>query len=319
MPKFLLKNFAVADGRVYRLNVADDKITKLSPKQAAARPNFNVLMANGDPTSFESKFEALETAAARPLAEILKRQSLAFLSQAQRIAIARFVAAQSFRTEAYRLGFQSGLINSDIGTAIGSMLTDIDQLAGLLALRKWVLLIAKEGGNPFYLGDNPVVLQNTERPGEAGELGLDMDGIEAFLPLSPLCALYMICPKIGGEIIGGYRNALRIVVAELAGIELGDFDVKSAASIARRTLQSAGQLYRAITNGLALEASAENIENLNYLQCAWASSGIFSNHADFTFAMRVFRDNPQYREVMRVRLHAIPAPIPIPPIPGTQY
>ena len=302
MPKFLLKNFADADGRVFRLNVADDQVTKLSPKRAASRPNFNVLLADGNPKSFESQFERLETAGARPLNEVVEKQTLATLSRLQRMAIARFVAAQSFRTEAYRLGFQRNEGNFDIGTAIDMMMADIDQLAGLLDERKWSLLVTKKC-DPFYLGDNPVVLQNTEKPGNAGELGMDMVGVEVFLPLSPVCALYMICPGHGQEIIDGYRNALRINVAWLAGVDLEDFDISSALPIARQVLGSTQPLYQAITIGSALEADHENVENLNYLQCAWASSGIFSNYPDFAFAKRVFRENPQYRDVLPVRLH----------------
>ena len=302
VPKFLLKNFADHDGRVYRLNVADDRITKSSPKQAAARLNFNVLLAKGSPRSFEEEFERLETGAARSFVDIIQNQSLTKLDSARRMAIARFVAAQSFRTEAYRLGFQPDPANPDIGSAIEMLIEDIDQLAGLVFARDWVLLTVNEGDQPFYLGDNPVVLQATENPEKARELGLDMDGVEAFLPLSPRCALYMICAKIGKEIVEGYRNALRISVAELSGIELEDFEVRQALPIARRTLQSAEPLYQAIVNGIPLPASSENVENFNYLQCAWASSGVYSNCSDFSFAERVFRENPQYRSVKKVRV-----------------
>ena len=302
VPKFLLKNFVDADGKVFRLNVVDDRITKLSPRRSASRPNFNILLANGVPKSFENEFEKLETAAARPLADVVHRRSLTFLTRLQRTAIARFVAAQSFRTEAYRLGLRGNRANLDLGTAMELMLVDIDQLAGLLDVRKWALMVTSER-NPFYLGDNPVVLQKTEHPGEAGELGFDMAGVEAFIPLSPVCALYMICPRHGREIVDGYRNALRINVAALAGIELEDFDVSSALPIARRVLGSTQPIYQAITHGSALAADDKNVENLNYLQCAWASSGIYSNFSDFAFAQRVFRENPQYRGIMPARIH----------------
>ena len=46
-----------------------------------------------------------------------------------------------------------------------------------------------------------------------------------------------------------------------------------------------------------LQLQPEHVENLNYLECSWARSAIYSNRRDFAFARRVFRENPHYREV----------------------
>ena len=108
VPRFLLKNFADDDGRVFRLSLADDKITKLSPRQAASRSNFYELLVAGEPKSFEKRFEVFETAAAPAVANIIKFQSLSVLSSKQRRAVADFIAVQSFRTEAYRIGLGLG-------------------------------------------------------------------------------------------------------------------------------------------------------------------------------------------------------------------
>lgn len=284
------------------MNVANDALTKVSPATAAARANFNELMVSGYPKSFEEQFQKFETSAARPISDILSSQTLSFLSIRQRASISRFVAAQAIRTDAYRLGLRARRKQYDVGAALDTQLSDIELLANFIRRRKWALMVTSSD-KPFYLGDNPVVLQDTEHPGRAGELGLDMDGVEVFMPLSPMCALYMLCPSIGGDIEDGYLDALRIVTANLGGIAIAKFDVEKALPIAQRTLESAGPLYRAITSGAALNVDADNVENLNYLQCAWASSGVFSNNSDFTFAKRVFRENPQYRSVLPVTLY----------------
>ena len=304
IPRFLLRNFADSDGRVYRFNVADDTVTKPPPKFAAARLNFNELLVDGDPKSFEDAFERLETAAAPAIAKVIELRSLHCITSQQRNALTRFIAAQTFRTEAYRLGLGAPGRQYDLGTTLAMHMSDLDALAGLIGQRRWALMIT-DSEEPFYLGDNPVVLQSTERPGRGGEVGLDMAGIEAFMPVSPNCALYMPCPTTGSEIIAGFWNALRIVSANVAGLELADFEVAKALPIARRTLESAGPLYRAMTLGEALIADEGNVQNLNYLQCAWSSSAIYSNRPDFSFASRVFRENPAYRDTMPVSLRQV--------------
>ena len=304
LPKFLIKNFADSDGKVYRLNIADDRVSKPPPKHAAARPNFNELLVHGHPKSFEQRFEQLETAAAPVIANIVKTQSLREISESQRGAIAEFIAAQTFRTEAYRLGLGVHGNRYDVGEVTELLISDVDPLAKLIERRRWALMVTT-GDMQFYLGDNPVVLQNTEYPGQAGELGLDMVGVEAFMPLAPNCALYMPCPTIGSDIVTGYWDALRIVTAGLAQVELNDFDVERALPIARRTLGNAESLYRALSHGEAFLADNKNVENLNYLQCAWSSSGIYSKRPDFSFALRVFRENPGYRKTMPVSIKRI--------------
>lgn len=303
-PKFLLKNFADKDGRVYRLDVANDKVSKPPPKRAASRPNFNELLVGGNPKSFEDGFERLETAAAPVIAEIIKNRSLSCIEAPTRIALAKFITAQTFRTEAYRLGLATQGRRYDVGAVLAMHMADLDALTDLIAHRWWALMITTDE-EPFYLGDNPVVLQSTEYPGRAGELGLDMKGVEAFMPLSPNCALYMPCPAMGSEIIKGFWSALQIVLGDLASSNSRDLVCDNAVPVARRVLDNAGPLYRALMYGEPLVADQDNIENLNYLQCAWSSSGIYSNRKDFTFALRVFRENPDYRGTMPVHLRQI--------------
>jgi hypothetical protein len=69
-------------------------------------------------------------------------------------------------------------------------------------------------------------------------------------------------------------------------------------------------LYRAMTMGVALPAQPEHVENLNYLECSWAHSAVYSNRRDFDFARRVLRENPQYREVPTTSLIDMIALVP---------
>ena len=60
VPKFLVKNFADLDGRVFCLNIHTDQVTKPPPKQAASEKGFNVFQVAGEAVSFEDRLEKLE-------------------------------------------------------------------------------------------------------------------------------------------------------------------------------------------------------------------------------------------------------------------
>src|ERR1700680_1535500 len=77
----------------------------------------------------------------------------------------------------------------------------------MIANRHWVLMVAT-GNDTFDLGDNPAVLQRTDNPRDGSQLGFDVAGVEAFLPLAPHCALYMPCRTISEERIERYHAAL---------------------------------------------------------------------------------------------------------------
>ncbi|CCD97732.1 DUF4238 domain-containing protein [Bradyrhizobium sp. STM 3809] len=297
VPKLLLKNFVDA-GRVYCFDIHSGEVTKPPPKFAACEPGFNDFEIDGKRVSFEDKFEKIETKAAPILKRILAERSLAGLSAPDRRHVARFVAAQSFRTKAFYEGLADKPSRSDYGTIFNYLWHSLFVVAQDIARRHWALMVI-EGDDAFYLGDNPVVLQRTCEPNNGKNLGFDVVGVEAFLPLSPVCALYIACSTISRMIIDTYEQAMavhRIARAKIfsgGGIGLADLLETQA------TLRRAGPIYKAFTEGAPLVATPENIDNLNYLQCSWALNKVHSNRKDFAFARKVFRQTPQYRETVR--------------------
>jgi hypothetical protein len=147
----------------------------------------------------------------------------------------------------------------------------------------------------FYLGDHPLVLQLTENPSAAAELGFDVEGVEAFMPLAPKCALYMPCVSVSQHILSGYDDAQR----NLSNQRSVSYRLRLL-ELSRHVSRNSKPLYDALTTGVPLPAVVENVENLNYLQCYWAHAAIYSNRRDFTFAKHVFRRTPQYRKTPKV-------------------
>src|SRR5437667_3855932 len=104
IPKFLIRNFADSDGKVFCLDVHSDAVTKPPPKRAASEQGFNDFTLDGEPITFEDKLERIETKAAPILKRIVSTGSLANMNQDQRQRVAEFMAAQSFRTKAFYEG-----------------------------------------------------------------------------------------------------------------------------------------------------------------------------------------------------------------------
>lgn len=292
-----------SDGKAFSFNIQNNELKKRPPKQLAARANFNELMVGGHPTSFEDRFESLETAAAPVVKKIIQAVALTEISDDERLTLAKFIISQSFRTDAYRTGLAVTEESVSIGDHLAGMWASIEPLSKYLLARHWALVVI-EDSSVFYLGDNPVVLQSTEHPGKAMELGFDVAGTEVFMPLSPKQALYLPCSTIAAEILNGYKNAANIMMSSAFGTPFFGLPISATQeqqAVASRALENAGPLYRALTQGCPIKADEGNIQNLNYLQCAWASHEIFSNKSDFSFAQRVLRENPQYRNVLKVR------------------
>jgi hypothetical protein len=296
VPKFLIRFFADKDGRVFCLDTHTDAVTKLPPRLAASEQGFNNFLIDGGAVSFEDKLEKIETLAAPIIKRMVEGRTLAGLTPKDRQRVAEFMAVQSFRTKAFYEGMAGKPDRQEFGRAFGQLWESIFITAGEIARRRWALMVIASD-EVFYLGDNPVVFQWTEKPGAGGSLGFDVDGVEAFLPLSPKCALYMPCSVTTVQIMEGYESGLEIVAA-LRGRPGGSSEFQ----VAQNAVWNGHELYTAFTTGSAVKAITPYVENLNSLQCLFSQSALYSNRRDFLFARHVFRKTPNYRSLQKTSL-----------------
>jgi hypothetical protein len=293
VPKFLVRNFADTDGRVFRLDIRTDAVTKPPPKHAASEVDFNEFEIEGRSVSFEEELTKIETRAAPILKGIVAAGSLAACGADDRRKLADFMATQSFRTEAFYKGFDQTIPRKAFGPIFAQAWRSAFIVADELVGRSWALMEAV-AEDFFYLGDNPLVLQRTENPKDGSGLGFDVAGVEAFLPLSPRFALYMPCRLVGDQMVKGFLNA--------QAIERGEPTTPLGRKLAQKILAEHAPLYDALTIGVSLLCRPENVENLNYLQCSWAHAAIYSHKRDFDFPRKVFRETPQYRQAPKVSM-----------------
>jgi hypothetical protein len=301
VPKFLIKYFVDKDGRVFCLDTHTDELTKPPPKLAASEEGFNSFLIDGEAVSFEDKLEKIETPAAPIIKRMVEGRTIAGLTPKDRQRIAEFMAAQSFRTKAFYEGMAGKPDRQEFGRTFDQLLESIFITAGEIARRHWALMVIASD-EVFYLGDNPVVFQWTEKPGAGGSLGFDVEGVETFLPLSPKCALYMPCRATSVQILEGYETALELRRAVRTAALRGQPDGCRKLQMAQNAIRSGHELYAAFTTGSAVEAITPYVQNLNSLQCLFSHSALYSNRRDFSFARHVFQKTPNYRNLQKTSL-----------------
>jgi hypothetical protein len=204
VPRFLLKHFsAPGKGKRRRLH-AFDKARRGSyattPDDATVRNTFYNLDGHPDRLSLEPLLGIYEHHAAPVIAALLQHRDIRRLTEEERYKLAVFVAVQRARTfgEQQRIAGMVSVL-SDKLAGIGATADQVTDALGissdrdtrhiflhLLAdqaphidhyLNKDWYLFETTADHPFYVSDNPVVLQNSNDFGPYGNLGLAVRGI----------------------------------------------------------------------------------------------------------------------------------------------
>lgn len=296
VPRLLLRNFADGDGKVFLMDIETEEIKKRPPKFIACAPDFNEFVIDGGRVSFESELQKIETKAAPVLKSMIASASLSSVSQGQRQAIADFVAAQSFRTEAFYKGLESGLTREQFGAVFAQLWRSAFLVSEEIERRKW-LLLKIDHDEVFYLGDSPVVLQHAENPSSRAPLGFDIAGVEVYMPITPTLALYFLCSSISDRLVSGLETAKATHQKARAAIMMGDPNRlwTEALEVSQRSIRNLTPMVNGFDTGAAVVADARVVMNVNYLQAMWAHRAVYSLRNDFSFAKRVYSENPQYK------------------------
>jgi hypothetical protein len=230
--------------------------------------------------------------------------STAGLNVAELMAISDFVSVQCLRTKSFYIGLEPVGSRAEFGSAFSLLWKSALIESRHIRARPLIALLAPEGYN-FFLSDHPVTLQHTENPSSRAPLGMDIAGVEIYMPLSPRISLYWPCARIADEFVSGYsigEEIHRLVRrSTISGRIVPGLDRVSLLDL-QRSMARVTPMRNAIVLGSGVNVTQEVIDNANYLQCMWAHSAIFSSTNDFAFARRVFAENPQYRGVPRVGL-----------------
>lgn len=296
--------FDKESGRVFATNVND----------ATVRNTFYNVDNHPEHLSLEPMLCQYEGRAASVINKILEKKSLSILNKVERRELAMFTAIQQMRThnqyeqikhishsfkkkllemglfdqwvDEFSLSPDTELkdvlqiIAGDESEAKGmflEMLSDQHTEANVLMQKDWHLLETTLDA-PFYISDNPVSLFNgISHPGR-GNLGLALEGIEIYLPLSSTITLAMICPSLG-EKVRQERAFIQHCIANnkrIKGHNLFD------------ELERLNELLE----GDVIGADAARVEHLNWLQTGRAEQYIYCQTDNFDLVREILIESP---------------------------
>lgn len=319
VPQFLLRNFST--GKKHQVHVFDKRTKRTfftKVKNVAAESRFYDFEFQGHPMTLEPSLSELEGEAKLILDRIIKQDSLSAISPKDRKQLSVFFAVQLVRTLSFKKQWLSlsELLVEECREFIGSeakintikehicnpdenrikmdladtIINAPKDFAPYLLDKAW-LLLKTDRQNPFILGDNPITLQNIINDGPRGGLGLAVQGIEIYLPLSPTKTLALFCHSHEERFRKAAHNFH--LNSYLNPNEIAD-------NFQHRVVT---QMISTIENEIPLPLEPEHVTNLNSLQISHAERYIFANVCDFSLAQQMLTSNPKLRIGPRLTLH----------------
>ena len=325
VPKFILRNF-LSNNDKEQVTVFDKKTSKsFTPNIAGimAERRFHDFQISDDYiASFEAGACNLEDQILPVYRRVLADRRLPDDVE-ERAHLAMLVAFQFLRTRRQRDRFAE--MEVLLGAKLEKMGTGIERLegyepmtedrlkqqhaqfivkaiAGFTALiaDKHMMLIAAATGRDFYIGDNPVVLHNSQPSHPLyGNIGLGVKGIEVYLPLSHDLLLACYCPTIidGAtqrldDAVESARQALfPLVVAK----QISAAQMKAKIDEIERIGSRVRAWKKRLVDGAVDQSLGDNMDFYNSLQMSQARQFVISKAGDFDLAKRFMKDFPGHR------------------------
>lgn len=315
IPKFLLKQFGSGKkDHVYVFDKHTGKAFRSSARKIAAEYSLYDFAFKGAAVTLEPGLASLENEAAKFVSRILRERRLGILDGLERGHLARFLAVQMVRTPAQwemsreafgrmetwlrakgmreswfeppaELGTRENAEKAMMARAISNAPRDFGPA---LIEKDWVLL-STDRSAPFVIGDHPFAMHNQVDRGPRGNLGLLVEGIEVYFPLSPQLTLALWCPSHRKFLVDG--NERLTAMSETQPWLAERF---------RGGWANALDIMQAITSGTPLPSMPENVLFSNSLQIANAERYVFSSDDDFELVEDMIRKNPELRRGRRM-------------------
>lgn len=325
VPKFILRNFlrAGSEKQVHVFSKRTGKAFTTSIDGIMAERRFHEFAIDDDYiASFEDSIGKIEGLVLPVYREVLSSRRLTGAPE-ERANLAFLIGFQLLRTRSTRDQFaQIDDILADKLAQSGQTLSDIEGYVPLSEQRlkmqhiqmlksslpsitghlvtKQMLLLEAPAGRSFYLGDNPVCLHNGRPPDPLfGNLGLAVQGIEIYLPLSSDLMLAAYCPSLLTEMddnrLKGRAELARAllvavasnqITAEQMADQLSGFDADTAPATDMLTKVAAGE---------PILLQEENMDFCNSLQMQFAREFVICPRRDFRLASRFVNEYPDDR------------------------
>jgi Protein of unknown function (DUF4238) len=327
VPKFVLRQFLLnpSGEQVAVYDKHSDKCFITSIKNIMAETRFNDFVFEDFIVSFEPVACNIETLFLPAYRRILKSRCLDGTVQ-EKVDLAYFAAFQMLRSKSTRQ------MHEDIETMLKAKIEDMggrmedmqgwypqteDSLkmqtligiqealpgyASIIACKDYVL-IEPAPGRSFYLGDNPVVLHNNQNFGPYGNLGLAVEGIEIYLPLSSDLLLGMWCPSVLKGITENSLNELKKAKSEISLKYLSGRISLEQMNELLLPLDNATKMTEQFTSecksGAPIASSNKNMDYYNSIQSSNSYRYVVCRKSDFDLARQHNLEFPDLRKGRR--------------------
>ena len=283
VPKFYLKNFG---DRIYLYDKQARKSRPSAPQNVALQPDFYVDSDSDAASKLEDTMSQFEGNANTVMANIIQTESIAELSNTDKMTLCEFVAFQFSRTPEFRqgrydmrqhvldsLGRQTGVTDWRLKVKeeyvkplhLTSMFDYVDRAVRYFLQMK-VCLLKNNTNMPLWTSDNPVVRHNDL----TDKLGLGSPGVQFNLPLTPKLLLFF------------YDDAY---------INLLDAAAQDAGVSKERRILACNNILETVNMEKA------NVIHANHLQTKFSTRFIFSNKRRFPM-MKAFLEANGKRRMM---------------------
>jgi hypothetical protein len=302
VPQFLLRNFASGRSRkgneIFVFDKANERSFPESTKRVASAKAFYDFAVDGAVRSIDPLLTKMESEVSGIITKIIQTRSLRGLSAKERTMVALFATVQMLRTDARRKQLKN--LSDAVSDAVKQIGGDPNKVEGFdflneeqarmysiesipelardltphLLSKSWILYSTPQR-LPFYISDNPVSLHNTMNQDPIlGTLGLDVSGIEIYLPLSATLCLVFLCPTIETTISESHQMAMRLGHLVPPHVQ---------------------ELISALDGDMTLDLDSDNVTHHNSLQVINAERFVFSCSDDFSLVREMLRRYPELK------------------------
>ena len=300
IPQFLLRNFAFdRRRRLYVFDKRTDRVFVASVADAAAENRLYEFSIDGTVGTIEPSLAEFESEAASALAAVLSEDNLGGTTAYQRAVMSGLICHLLLRSPQQRGMIRH--ITAEARRRVTEMGADPDkvpqlavfdaneekqytatvlpeltkQFAPVVAGKTWVLHGIPEE-HTLYISDNPVTMHNERRRDGRGNLGLAVEGVEVYLPLSPHRCWGLYCPT---------------VIAELESKQ----EQWRSLHPSTQPPANVNQFLEVARSGGCAPLPKQTIEVVNSLQVGNAERYVFAGVDDFDFARELLADHPRLR------------------------
>lgn len=305
VPQMLLRNFALEKReQLHAFDKWESRKFQVAVKDAAAERRYYSFKDDEYSDCAEEFLAEIETAAAPTIQRIVSKRNLPKLSKSERASLERLGIAQMLRSKNHRA----------IHDQLGEFMREFADREGTPEFKTWVgepnpemvkqglirnlkqdipsflpyiqdkdlLLYQTEERKPLLIGDSPFVRTNTVNNSDfRGTTGLTNEGVEIYLPISPILCLGFMCRSIGRmmrEAVSAMgRKAPPIAFDYLLGLELNR----------------------------PVKLAPTNVDYLNSQQVISAERYVYSGSDDFTLVQEMIDSDPLLRKGARLKMNGL--------------